>query len=215
MDTPSTGGRNVKRKGLPDEENNTFNERPSVLPNSPPYRSYAMSAAGRGLTKAPNLTPKLNECFAWLATLPFSALAAAGDMGSGRCATRAHVSPHGFSRGDRVFCLIRYPTDRMLCPPPDADLNKAPNLISRGIKCWPRVGPGGPGGGPGAGLGFERSYAVHTLVLTLKFLKCSYVLTPLSGTVCTALSWTCLDCLDMSGYVWICLDMSGYVCGYV
>ena len=61
------------------------------------------------------------------------------------------------------------------------------------------------------GLGFERSYAVHTLVLTLKCLKCSYVLTPLSGTVCTALSWTCLDCLDMSGYVWICLDMSGYV----
>ena len=46
---------------------------------------------------------------------------------------------------------------------------------------------------------------VHTLfialVLTLKCLKCSYVLTPLSGTVCTALSWTCLDCLDMSGFI--------------
>ena len=97
-----------------------FARRPSVLPSSPPYRWCAVSAAGRGLTKAPNLTSKLTECFAWLASLPFSALAAAGGMGSGRCATRAHASPHGFSRGDRAFCLARHPTDCVLCPPPDA-----------------------------------------------------------------------------------------------
>eukprot|EP00966_Prymnesium_polylepis_P249896 5776938-Prymnesium_polylepis.1 len=64
-------------------------------------------------------------------------------MGLGRCATRAHVSPHGFSRGDRVFCLIRHPTDRMLCPPPDAALTKAPNLPPKLNECfaWPSVTP--------------------------------------------------------------------------